>query len=208
MMRFTAQSGYLTALMLFILDENVFEQCTNLFGVVKLILLKISVGAIVVQGLIESFLYTSGTSPFKDDDTYDSEEKTLRAYCKFCSAHKSLCAPRIGFVWNRLRSAFLPRPFHFLPRGVTSLHWFLLRYRLAGAGRIRAHVLRVLLCVWLEGKELPCSDRSAYAHAATVLRRLRRDLETVTLLSAHIHTTASGSQRGCLASLCDAGDHQ
>jgi hypothetical protein len=65
------------------IDENVFEHCTNLFGVVKLILLKISVGAIVVQGLVESFLYSSGTSPFKDDDTYDSEEKTLRAYCKF-----------------------------------------------------------------------------------------------------------------------------
>ena len=115
MMRFTAQSGYLTALNLFILDENVFEQCTNLFGVVKLILLKISVGAIVVQGLIESFLYTSGTSPFKDDDTYDSEEKTLRAYCQFGSAHKFLCSSRAGFVWNRLRSAFLPTAIPFSP---------------------------------------------------------------------------------------------
>jgi hypothetical protein len=75
----------------FVADENVFEQCTNLFGVVKLILLKISVGAIVVQGLVESFLYTSGTSPFKDDDTYDAEEKTLRAYCKFGSSLLSLC---------------------------------------------------------------------------------------------------------------------
>ena len=62
-------------------DENVFEHCTNLFGVVKLILLKVSVGAIVIQGLAESFLYSSGTSPFKDDDAYNAEDKTLRAYC-------------------------------------------------------------------------------------------------------------------------------
>ena len=63
-------------------DENVFEHCTNLFGVVKLVLLKVSVGAIVVQGLAENFLYSSGTSPYHDDDRYDAEDKTLRAYCK------------------------------------------------------------------------------------------------------------------------------
>lgn len=54
----------------------------NLFGIVKLLLLKVSVGAIVVQGLIESFVYTSGASPYKDDDVFSAEEKTLRAYCK------------------------------------------------------------------------------------------------------------------------------
>lgn len=51
----------------------------------KLLLLKISVGAIVVLGLVESFLYSSGTSPFKDDDEFNAEEKTLRAYCEWQS---------------------------------------------------------------------------------------------------------------------------
>lgn len=74
-------------------DENVFEHCTNLFGIVKLVLLKISVGAIVLQGLIQSFLYSSGTSPFEDGDEHNAEEKTLRAYCKYrtiCMRHKSV----------------------------------------------------------------------------------------------------------------------
>lgn len=64
------------------LDENVFEHCLNLFGIVKLLLLKVSVGAIVVQGLIESFVYSSGASPYKDDDVFSAEDKTLRAYCE------------------------------------------------------------------------------------------------------------------------------
>ena len=54
----------------------------NLFGIVKLLLLKVSVGAIVVQGLIESFIYSSGASPYKDDDVFSAEEKTMRAYCE------------------------------------------------------------------------------------------------------------------------------
>jgi len=63
-------------------DEIIFEHCTNLFGVVKLLLLKVSVGAIVVQGLIESFVFSSGASPYGDDDEFSAEDKTLRAYCK------------------------------------------------------------------------------------------------------------------------------
>jgi hypothetical protein len=50
---------------------------------VKLILLKMSVGLIVIQGLVETFLYSSGTSPFEDDGRYNAEDKTLRAYCTF-----------------------------------------------------------------------------------------------------------------------------
>lgn len=83
-----------------------FEYCTNLFGVVKLILLKISVGAIVVQGLIESFLYSSGTSPYKDDDQYDAEEKTLRAYCKIVSFVVHTHEIRKSFFFFNLFAAY------------------------------------------------------------------------------------------------------
>lgn len=55
----------------------------NLFGVLKLTLIKVSVGAIVVQGLIENILYSSGSVAFSDDDTYSGEEKALRAYCEY-----------------------------------------------------------------------------------------------------------------------------
>lgn len=59
-----------------------FEHCTNLFGILKLLLLKVSVGVIVLQGLIESFVFSSGASPYQGDDEYDAEDKTLRAYCE------------------------------------------------------------------------------------------------------------------------------
>jgi hypothetical protein len=55
-------------------DENVYEHCVNLFGVMKLALLKVTVGAIVVQGLIENLLYANGT--------IHGEYSGLRAYCK------------------------------------------------------------------------------------------------------------------------------
>jgi hypothetical protein len=55
-------------------DENVYEHCVNLFGVMKLALLKVTVGAIVVQGLIENLLYANGT--------IHGENSGLRAYCK------------------------------------------------------------------------------------------------------------------------------
>jgi hypothetical protein len=72
----------------------------NLFGIVKLLLLKMSVGAIVLQGLIESFLYSSGASPYGDDANFDSEEKTLRAYCTYyLILHYQRCFRRFFLPW-------------------------------------------------------------------------------------------------------------
>lgn len=48
----------------------------------KLLLLKASVGLIVVQGLIESIVYSSGSVTYDSDDTYTGEQKALRAYCE------------------------------------------------------------------------------------------------------------------------------
>lgn len=59
-----------------------YEHCINLYGVLKLVLLKATVGLIVVQGLIESILYSSGSVSYEHDDTYTGEQKALRAYCK------------------------------------------------------------------------------------------------------------------------------
>jgi len=56
-----------------------------LFGLTKLLLLKCSVGLIVLEGLIANFLISSGRSPYSSDDgddRYDTEEKTQRGYCK------------------------------------------------------------------------------------------------------------------------------
>ena len=63
-------------------DENVFNPNRNIFGILKLFLLKVSVGLIVVEGIICDLLTSFGGSPFSDDDHYSSEEKTVRGYCK------------------------------------------------------------------------------------------------------------------------------
>jgi hypothetical protein len=65
----------------------VYTHTTNLFGLVKLFLLKFSVGLIVLEGLICNFLINSGKTPYNSDDgddSYDADEKTQRGYCKFC----------------------------------------------------------------------------------------------------------------------------
>ena len=64
------------------LDENVYANCKNLYGIVKLLLLKFSVGMIVLEGLIEQFIVLAGVSPYDDDGPYDTAENTQREYCK------------------------------------------------------------------------------------------------------------------------------
>jgi len=66
---------------LVLLYENVYANCKNLFGIVKLLLLKFSVGMIVLEGLIEQFLVLAGKSPYDDDGPYDTAENTQREYC-------------------------------------------------------------------------------------------------------------------------------
>ena len=58
----------------------------NLFGIMKLFLLKFSVGIIVLEGIICTFLISTGKTPYSDDDgddSYNSDEKTQRGYCEF-----------------------------------------------------------------------------------------------------------------------------
>lgn len=49
----------------------------------KFFLIKFSVGLIVLQDIILSFLVAFNREPYSDDSEYDSEEKTIRGYCKF-----------------------------------------------------------------------------------------------------------------------------
>ena len=73
----------LACLLLIVSDESLFEHCLNFHGVLKLVLLKVSIGAIVVEGLIENLLYTNGEINLGSDDVHSAADKALRAYCKF-----------------------------------------------------------------------------------------------------------------------------
>lgn len=48
-------------------------------------LLKFSVGLIVLQGLVAQFIIAANAEPYTDDSNWDKEDKTQRGYCKFFS---------------------------------------------------------------------------------------------------------------------------
>eukprot|EP01036_Dinobryon_divergens_P027927 gene27927-36789_t len=54
---------------------------TNISGVSKFLLVKMSVGAIVLLGLVAQFLLLTGAGPYTDDSNYSEGEKTTRGYC-------------------------------------------------------------------------------------------------------------------------------
>lgn len=68
-------------LMLLNFYESVFNHCKNLFGLLKLLMVKVTVGLITLQGLVESLLVASNDIPYNDDDVYSADEKAQRFYC-------------------------------------------------------------------------------------------------------------------------------
>lgn len=61
--------------------ENLYNVSGNVNGTCKIILLKVSVGAMVAQGLIEELLYSSGTLDIRATDEYSAEQRAQRALC-------------------------------------------------------------------------------------------------------------------------------
>jgi hypothetical protein len=49
----------------------------------KFILLKFSVGLIVLQGIVETIMVSFKAEPYSDDSNWSAEDKTIRGYCKF-----------------------------------------------------------------------------------------------------------------------------
>jgi hypothetical protein len=57
------------------------DESANLLGACKIVLLKISVGLIVVQGLIEEFLFAFGVISVGSSEGFSGEERAQRFYC-------------------------------------------------------------------------------------------------------------------------------
>lgn len=51
-----------------------------MFNVWKVLLLKFSIGLLVLEGLIAEFMVSFNAEPYDDDDTHDAEDKTYRGY--------------------------------------------------------------------------------------------------------------------------------
>lgn len=60
--------------------ENVMDANSNIYGVLKFLVLKISVGLIVVQGLIVDIIIALNKVTLQPDDTYSPNDRALRVY--------------------------------------------------------------------------------------------------------------------------------
>jgi hypothetical protein len=61
--------------------HKVYSECKNVFGLGKLFIIKISVGAITLGFLITSFIGSAGADNYNDDNAYTAAHKLTRAYC-------------------------------------------------------------------------------------------------------------------------------
>jgi hypothetical protein len=61
--------------------ELIYSYSQNLMGTWKILLLKFSVGLIVIQGLIEEFLFISGVIDIQDSRTLSAQDRAQMAYC-------------------------------------------------------------------------------------------------------------------------------
>jgi len=85
---------------LMIFFHNVYKQCENMKGVLKIFLLKISVGAIVIQGLIELALSELGKESAQEDDWTQGEYKFLRVYLLLVLAEYLLLSPLVYYGYG------------------------------------------------------------------------------------------------------------
>ncbi len=69
-----------------ILDEDIYSYTTNLNGVLKIMLLKMSVGLITIEGIIVELMNAFGANPYEANDEYSAEDRLQRNYCELCTS--------------------------------------------------------------------------------------------------------------------------
>jgi hypothetical protein len=75
--------------------ENVYKHQINLMGVSKFIVIKSSVGLMVVQGLIIQILIATDNITLSDTSTYTGDERAIRIYCKLAVSYACLSLPSL-----------------------------------------------------------------------------------------------------------------
>ena len=81
-------------------DDNIYRSCTNIYGVGKVVLMKVSVSLITYLGVMEIFLvkFDGGYRLYGDERQQDASVATHRAVCKpphHTTPHPILSHPRI-----------------------------------------------------------------------------------------------------------------
>lgn len=79
--------------------QIIMEESSNLLGTSKIVLLKISVGLIVIQGLIEEFLYAFGVITVESSSTFSGKERAQRYYCFIVLVEYSLLSAAVYYAY-------------------------------------------------------------------------------------------------------------
>jgi hypothetical protein len=90
--------GVLSVINLF---EDVYSFTTNLNGVLKLLLLKMSVGLITIEGIIVELMNAFGANPYKENNEYSAEDRLQRNYCALVLIEFTLMAFVFYFAFGR-----------------------------------------------------------------------------------------------------------
>ena len=80
--------------------EVVMAESTNLLGACKIILLKISVGLIVIQGLIEEFLYAFGIIAVQPSEDFSGQDRAQRFYCFIVLVEYALLSAAVYYAYT------------------------------------------------------------------------------------------------------------
>lgn len=79
--------------------ELLMKESTNLLGTYKIVLLKISVGLIVIQGLIEEFLFAFGVISIQPSSSFSGQERAQRFYCFIVLVEYALLSAAVYYAY-------------------------------------------------------------------------------------------------------------
>mmetsp|Transcript_13121 Transcript_13121/g.14198 ORF Transcript_13121/g.14198 Transcript_13121/m.14198 type:complete len:340 (+) Transcript_13121:181-1200(+) len=88
--------------------EKMFESSSNLFGILKAFLLKFSVGLIVLQGLVVSFMAVTHSQPYNGDDEWSAARKTMRGYAVLVLIEYTFLSPAYLYAFGIYKITFQP----------------------------------------------------------------------------------------------------
>jgi hypothetical protein len=63
--------------------ENVMNECANLKGILKFLIIKVSVGLLVFQTIVTELVLGLGKCSLRDNKEFDCDDRSLRLVCKF-----------------------------------------------------------------------------------------------------------------------------
>eukprot|EP01034_Spumella_vulgaris_P022052 gene22052-28147_t len=116
-------------------DEDIYSYTTNLNGVLKIMLLKMSVGLITIEGIIVELMNAFDANPYAANDEYSAEDRLQRNYCALVLIEFTVMAIVFYFAFGRKITAPNTSYLTYINGQITgsgknaspTMYWFLLQ---------------------------------------------------------------------------------